>query len=135
MTNENAFMTVNYEDGTPSFESIKVSYGDKVKLFDTGDPLIDWYNYCKFIYNGEAKEEGIISIICSSSYDHWFMDSEDYVEKYLKFVDNECYVFYTKDELNNMPIDEIRKHMKCVVHKDMKTFQELKDYYIKNKKN
>ena len=134
MANEHAFMTINYEDGTPSFESIKVSYGDKVKLFDNGDPLIDWYNYCMFIYQGEAKKEGIFSIICSSSYDHWFMDTDDYVEKYLKFIDNEYYDFYTNEELNNMSIDEISRHMKCVAHKDMKTFKDLQDYYKLNNK-
>jgi hypothetical protein len=135
MTNEHAFMTVNYEDGTSSFESIKVSYGDKVKLFATGDPLIDWYDYFKFVYQGDAKKEGIISIVCSSSYDHWFMDSEDYIEKYLKLIDEEYYDFFTSGELNSMSIDEIRKYMKCVIHKDMKNFKELKDYYIKNRNN
>jgi hypothetical protein len=128
-----AFMTVKYEDGLPTFDAIEVSYDDKVKRFDTGDPLIDWYDYCKFVYQGEAKEEGIVSIGCSSSYDHWFMDSEDYVEKYLKLIDDEYYDFYTSEELDSMSISEIRKHMKCVIRNDMKSFKELTDYYSKNK--
>jgi len=133
--NHIAFMTVNYDDGDAStYKCLEISYGSRVKLFATGNPLIDWYDYCKFIYDGEAGDEGIGSIGHSSSVDHWFMDSKLYTEKYLKLVDNDHYEFYSNDELDGMSLRQIQGKKMCVIKKDMKTFQELKDYYKLNKK-
>lgn len=133
MNESNAFFSINYEDGDAnSYKGLELTYGDKVKLFNSGDPLIDWYDYCKFIYNGDAIKENIVSIGCSSSVDHWFMDTDEYVEKYLKY-DEELgkYVFYTDDELNNMSFSELKSNQRCIISKDMKTFDELKEYYNK----
>jgi hypothetical protein len=55
-----AFMSIDYEDGDAStYKGIELSLGDGgVKNFNNGDPLIDWYDYCKYIYNGGANEDG-----------------------------------------------------------------------------
>lgn len=130
------FMTVDYEDGVKStYKGLHISFEEGVKVFNSGDPLIDWYEYCKYVYNGDALEDGITSIAHSSNVDHWFMDDERYVKKYLKYIENENrYDFITRDELNSLSISDINKKLKCVVSKDMKSFQELKDYYKQNKK-
>lgn len=133
--NHVAFMTIYYEDGNASnYNGIEISYGSKNKIFNSGDPLIDWYDYCKFIYEGGALEDGIGSIGCSSSIDHWFMDTDEYIEKYLKLVDGTHYEFMTKEDLDKLSISELKRKLRCVIHKDMKSFQELKDYYHLNKK-
>lgn len=131
-----AFMSIDYEDGDAStFNGIEISYGSKNKNFNSGDPLIDWYDYCKFIYEGSALDDGIGSIAHSSSVDHWFMDTDEYVEKFLKFVEEKHhYEFMTKDELSKLTLSDMKGKLRCVIHKDMKSFQELKNYYKTNKK-
>lgn len=131
------FLTIVYEDGDAStYKGIKLSLGDGgVKNFNNGDPLIDWYDYCKYIYNGGANEDGVTSIAHSSSVDHWFMDTDEYIEKYIEYDENTGkYDFITTDTMNILSLDELRTKLRCVVAKDMKTFQDLKDYYEKNKK-
>ena len=130
------FMLVDYEDGDAStFKGLKLSFGNgDVMLFNSGDPLIDWYDYCKYIYGGGAIEDGVISIAHSSNVDHWFMDTDEYVEKYLKLIDDEHYDFMTKSDLNKLSLSEMKTKLKCIVRKDMKSFQELKNYYYVNKK-
>jgi len=130
------FLTIDYDDSTQSsYKAIILKYGDKKEIrFDTGDPLIDWYDYCKFMFDGEASEKyNIGSVICSSSIDHWFMDGDEYVEKYISLKDDGTYDFITDKELNLLSLSDLYHFKRCVIHKDMKSFQELKDYYKKNK--
>ena len=97
--------------------------------------MIDWYEYCKYIYNGSAIEDNITSIVHSSSVGHWFMDTDEYIEKYIEYDENTGkYDFITTDTMNILSLNELRTKLKCVVAKDMKTFQDLIDYYEKNKK-
>ena len=135
MDKSNGFLTIVYDDSDAStYQSLIIMYGDKKEIkFNTGNPLIDWYDYCKFIFDGFAQDKGILSIGYSSSIDHWFMDTHVYLEKYLKLQDDNTYEFMTNDEINSLSISDLYKHKRCVIHKDMKTFQELKDYYEKNK--
>jgi hypothetical protein len=134
MNDSIAFFTVDYEDGDAnSYKGLELTYGDKVKLFNSGDPLIDWYDYCKFIYGGGAEKENIVAIGCSSSIDGWFMDTDEYIEKYIKYDEESGkYIFFTNDELDNMSFSELKSNQHCVISKDMTTFDELKEYY-KNK--
>lgn len=128
-----AFATVEYDEDKPeNFKGIKITYGDKVKIFNTGDPLIDWFNYSKFLYLGEAIKEEIFSIRWSSSADHWFMDTDEYLEKYLKENGDE-YEFMTEDDLKFMSFQDMDRALKCVIHKEMKSFEELREYYKKHK--
>lgn len=134
--NKVGFMTVDYEDGNAStYKGLKISFGESVKLFNTGDPLIDWYDYCKYIYGDDAIEDGVISIACSSNVDHWFMDTDEYIEKYLKFVEeDEKFVFMTNEDTDKLSISDMKSQIRCIVRKDMKSFQELKEYYNENTK-
>jgi len=135
MDKTNGFLTIDYDDSDAStYKSITIMCGDKKEIkFNTGNPLIDWYDYCKFIFDGFVQNEGIFSIAHSSSIDHWFMDTDEYLEKYLKLQDDGTYDFMTNDEINSLPMLDLYTYKKCVIHKDMKTFQELKDYYKNNK--
>lgn len=118
------------------FDDIKYYYidtdGDNTKNFNTGDPLVDWYDYKKFVYNGDAAKEGIFSIGHSSSVDHWFMDSDEYIEKYLNETET-GFEFINREDVNNLSFDQMDNSIKCVVSKDMKSFEELKQYYRLNK--
>ena len=129
-----AFGTVEYDDGkAKSFKGIKITYGNKTKKFNTGDPLIDWFDYHKFVYTGAASEEDIYSIGWSSSVDHWFMDTNDYFEKYLKEVGEE-FEFMSDEDMKFMSFQDMDKTQKCVIHKDMKSVKDLIEYYKKHKK-
>lgn len=131
---ENIFIDVDYEDGEQeTFKAVKLHIGKEVLKYDTGDPLIDWYNVCKDLFsNDEFREKyDIDRIIVSSSFYHWFMDGNKYVEKYLKY-ENEKWEFVTDDEMKSPEFDE-SKHAFCVATSDMKSFEELKEYYQKNK--
>lgn len=124
-----AFYSVDYEDGTDSFNAIILSYGNKEKRFDTGDPLIDWFQFYKYVYSGAALQDKIIGIGGSSTIDHWFMDSDTYVERYLKKSEDGTFDFMTTKEIWEIPLYKFDECLKCVAHKDMKSFQEVKDYY------
>ena len=70
----------------------------------------------------------------SSSVSHWFIDDNDYLYKYLKYnEDDKIYDFYTDAEIFVTTFGEMKKMIKCTIHKDMKCFQDLIDYYKKNK--
>jgi len=130
------FLTVDYnESKQATFKGLNISVtgSKKVIKFNTGDPIIDWYDYYKWIYGGEASKQGFYSIGGSSNVDHWFMDGNKYIEKYLKQIDENTFDFYTTDELMKMPFHKMDECMRCVITKKMKTFQDLKDYYKKNK--
>lgn len=134
--NKSGFLTVDYDDSNQSsYVALILYYGDKKEMrFDTGDPLIDWYDYCKFIFDGEASEKyGMSGVSCSSSVDHWFMDGDEYVEKYLKLDDNDEYEFYSVEDLKNFSLSDLFKYKKCVASKYMTSFQDLKTYYHDHK--
>jgi hypothetical protein len=122
-----AYYTIDYEEGADSFNAIILTLGRKEIRFDTGDPLIDWFQFYRFLYSGQAKDatEGIGG---SSSIDHWFMDTDTYRERYLKEMDDR-YEFMTHKEIMELPLHEMSACVKCVAHKDMKSFQEVRDYY------
>ena len=49
-----AFLNVNYDDGdSKTFKGLTISLDDKKIEFNTGNPLIDWYDYYKFIYQSD----------------------------------------------------------------------------------
>lgn len=127
------FMSVDYDDGdASSFRGLILQYGDNTKNFNTGDPLLDWYDYKKFVYNGDAAKKGIFSIGHSSSVYHWFMDTDEYIEKYLKETET-GFEFINREDVNKLSFDQMDHSIKCVVSKDMKSFEELKQYYRLNK--
>lgn len=111
-----------------TFRGLVLTFGDHILNFETGDPIVDWYNYKKFVYTGEASKRGIFTVRHLSSCDHWFMDTETYREHYLKVIDEDTLDFMTSEEIDKLTFKEMDEVMKCVAHKDMKTFQEVKDY-------
>lgn len=126
------YYSINYDDGTDSFTSIELSCGKKKKFFDHPDPVIAWFEFKKFIYEGRAKHEmGIDMLVGSSSTDHWFMDTNTYKERYLKEAGDNSYEFMTWEEIMNLTISEMNECIKVVAHKDMQSFQEVRDYYKK----
>jgi hypothetical protein len=124
-----AFYTVDYEEGTDSFEAIRVEFDDETILFNTGDPVIDWFQFGRFKYSGGAAQLGIQSMGGSSSIDHWFMDNRNYVEQYLKEVEEGKFEFMTTKDISELSISEMDDCVKCVARRDMKSFQEVRDYY------
>lgn len=127
------FLDIDYDDGdADTFRGIILTYGPHTKNFNTGDPLIDWYDYKKFIYNGDAAKEGIFSIGHSSSVDHWFMDTDEYIEKYLKETET-GFEFISKEDIMLMSFSDMDHAIKCVISKDMNSFEDLKNYYRLNK--
>lgn len=78
-----AFSSINYEEpDVNKYQSISLKFNlngeKKEKVFDTGDVVVDFYNYCKFI---SQQEENFYSenpyISGSSSWDHFFMDDSE----------------------------------------------------------
>lgn len=134
-TDLTGILNIEYEDGIKSsYKYMEVVTENGNVFFNTGDPLIDWYDYSKFIYNGGATEHGIGKMGYSSSVSHWFIDDNDYLYKYLKYnEDDKIYDFYTDAEIFVTTFGEMKKMIKCTIHKDMKCFQDLIDYYKKNK--
>jgi len=130
------FLTVDYDDSLQSsYVALILYYGDKKEMrFDTGNPLIDWYDFCKIVFDGEEKEKyNISSVSFSSSVDHWFMDGDEYLEKYLKLNENNEYEFIPNNEFSDFSLSELQSYKRCVIHKDMKSFEELKKYYSEHK--
>lgn len=123
------YLTVDYSDSDQStYKGLNIHFmenGEDIR-FDIGDPLIDWYNYCKFMFSGEAVKKGIESISHSSNVDHWFMDGDKYSERYF---DPETLQFISNDVLMKMPMSEWDQYPRCVVTDDMKDFNDLKIYY------
>lgn len=135
--NKTGWLTVDYDDSNQeTFKGLKLSIMDfatseeiEVLHFNTGDPIVDWFNYHKFLYGGEAYEKGLFTIGGSSNVDHWFIDGDKYIEKHLKVLDNGDRVeFMTQDEIDNLSLDELNATYKSVITQDIKSFQELKDY-------
>lgn len=119
------FLTIKYDDND-NYKSLLLELSDKKNIeYSSGDPLIDWYEYKKFIYGND-----ILYTTHSSSIDDWFFDNDDYVERYLD--DDFNFISYSK--LSKLSIPELSKCLTVVCHKDMKNFEELKEYYKNNKK-
>jgi len=50
---------INYKVGKPeTYYAVEVTYdfNTKIKTFNSGDFVLDWYNSFKFVYNLQAKE-------------------------------------------------------------------------------
>lgn len=132
------FLTVDYNDSNgDTFKGLKlnITFDKKTetKVFNSGDPIIDWFDYFKFLYNGEAYNMGIEHISHSSNVDHWFMDTDKYFERYFD-PENLEKEFPSQDVVCNYLNDITKTHCRIVATKDMKNFQEVKEYYKLNKK-
>lgn len=131
-----AFATVNYTEGDQSsYKSLEVHYTErgeeKRSYFDTGDITVDHYDFMKWLVNqGKDFYDDNPFVTWSSSYDHFFMDGDRYVERYFNPKTSE---FYTQDEMDRMSFDELDANPKCICTKKFKNFDEVKAYYKKKK--
>jgi len=84
-----SFTTINYNEGSKNlnYESIEVYYGEDLKekiFFNSGNFVKDWYDKVKFIVMQISDEE---FHTCSSSIDHFIMDSAPYDRAWLNGVE------------------------------------------------
>jgi len=108
--NQQGFLSVDYDDKSQSsYKSFDLKVGKKTIKFDTGDPIIDWVDYCKYI------DKHHLFVIRSSSTDHFFMDGDKYYELY-------------HDPKGMDYFDEI---VGFVAKKGMKSLKDIIDYYKK----
>jgi len=135
-----AFSTVNYDGNANSFQGIEVSYTvngiEEKSEFNTGDPIIDYYDYQKWLHE-RTKEfwSENCRIGGSSSWDHFIMDSKKIYESHfdpetLEFAD------WRKpfNEGNYDLYKKITETYPTVWHtKKMKNFLDVKKYYRKVK--
>lgn len=128
------FLSVDYTEGDQStykrlvLEDLSTK---AVTYFDTGDPVVDFYDYYKFLYSGDAKQEGYYIINHLSSVDHFFMDGGDVVERYFWVDDRDVAIVVPYEEIVKMQIDELYT---CVMYDWMSTdFKDLNEY-VKQKK-
>lgn len=131
-----AFLTANYLEpkADTTFKGLELYVkGEKEKRhkFNTGDPIVDFYNYKKWMAIN-AEKEGIFVITHSSSIDHFYMDSKKYVERVVVFnkdySDGEL-LHWQDAQKRGLDIDKL---ITCCVTSKMKTWKELKEY-VKSK--
>lgn len=139
-----AFSTVNYSEPKQStYRSISLRHVikgvEQETLFDTGNAVIDHYNYMLFLQNQDEewyKRNARIS--GSSSWDHFFMDGKKYRESYFnpetgefinwrKALDDGDYETFNKCCENEYPKVI---HLPC-----HKSFLSVKKYYKQKTKN
>lgn len=133
-----AYLTANYIEplADKTFKGLNLSVrenGNVIKelKFNTGDPIVDFFDYKSWIMNN-CEKEGIVVVTSSSSIDHFYMDSKKYHERV---------VIFNKDFTDGQIVDwrlaekkghDIDKLVTCCVTDNMKTWQELKQY-VKSK--
>jgi len=121
------FMSFEYDEfrqGTYKHIKVSVTDADKVVYFNTGDPVVDYIDFMRWI-----SKNDVLSVGYSSSFDHFLMDEDKYR---LEYVDYERECFISQEELDNMGWDQLSM-ANVIVTDDIKTFAELKAYY-KDKK-
>lgn len=104
---------------------------EKIIRFNTGDPIVDYWNYFKWMAENMEKEK-VIHCSHSSSVDHFFMDSKKYHQKVVVFnkeyTDGEIMWWY-EAEKKGIHDDDL---VKVCVTDEFKTWSQLKEY-IKSK--
>jgi len=119
-----AFLRVILEDNDPSkFKGLELSaqHLENPILFESGDPLIDWYNFSNFLYSGEAQKQGITSMLKGQTVNEWFLANENYREVFLDKWEGNFTI------LENLAAPKTKRTL-CVVNKEMNSFDDLKKY-------
>lgn len=116
------------EPDQSTYEAIQVHRdGSMVASFNSGDPIVDWIDLCKWLAEIEACH-----FMWSSSVDHFFMDGGGYTNLYVDHSNDENVAFTTEQVIDNgIDTDELAEY---IINDDIKTFDELKAYYKKHKK-
>ncbi len=138
-----AFSTINYTEPKQStYRSIKLNHKvngkEETIFFNTGNFVIDYYDYMLFIQEQNDlwyKENFVIS--GSSSWDHFYMDGDKYNESYFDVNTGEFLDW--REALDSNDYDRYKyitekcpkvAHLNC--HKN---FNMVKKYYRKFKKS
>ena len=123
-----AFLFALYDEDSLVWEGLQLTYDDKKLLFNTGDPIVDWYQYYKFLYR-ESNNLGLSSICHSSSIDHWYMDQNIYKERYFD-QDVDGMPFVSHKEILKLPLGkEDQLYFRIVATREMKSYYDVEKYY------
>jgi hypothetical protein len=140
-----AFSTIRYTEPKQStYRSIDLKYQEngqeKTKSFDSGNIIIDYYDYMLFLQElPDSWYKENYHIIGSSTWDHFFMDGNKYTESYFdpatgefmdwrKAWDEKNFELY-RDIVDNGKYPRVI-HLTC--HKN---FLAVKKYYKAKTKN
>lgn len=102
-----AVVGINYEEGSRKkdlgYKSVRIAYDNvnKVKIFDSGDFVKDWYRCNEFIAKNLVDSEPFFAN--SSSVDHFIMDGANFDSMYLTIKDDKP-LLYTEYDGNGQEI-------------------------------
>lgn len=122
-------MSVDYDDTQDSYRAIEVENNitKEIKRFDTGDAVVDYYWFKKWLYSNKSNLSGLS---VSSSFDHFIMDGDKYLEKY---VNPDTLNFYTREEIDAMLFSQLSTMDEVVITNELKTFAQVREY-VKERK-
>ena len=117
-------LRLDYDDeNQSSYERLVISLNDENTTFNTGDIVIDFIDMLHWISDTDFD-----MMLCSSSWDHFFMDGDDITTMYVDHSDEENPKVVLPSEIIDM--DEV---MEYPIHTFIKTMDDLKKYYHDNK--
>ena len=121
------YLIIDYdENNQSSYKRLIIHYDNVDKeetiFFDTGDIIIDYIDYIKWV----SKKENIIYEVRSSSWDHFFMDGDEIVPLHIDH-NNEDRVIKDFQNINLSTISEYP------ANKNIHSFNDLKQYYKNHK--
>lgn len=118
-------VSVDYDDkNQSSYKSFDLKIGKKTVKFNTGDPVVDWVDYRRYI------DKHHLFIIRSSSTDHFYMDGNDYYELYYD-PKQECTV--TSETLLRKGMDYFDEIVGFVAKRGMNSLKDIMKHYKKVK--
>ena len=107
-----AFFSVKYKDG--EYQAFELSVNKEKKVFDSGDPVKDYYEFTKWL----LFDSGLRRVSFSSSFDHFFFDHDKYREYFFDYESfepcdyNEGFSLIGTRELNTFKL--IKEYVKGV---------------------
>lgn len=122
------FLTVDYDDSDgASYKGLELHIGEKIHRFDTGNPVVDFYDY--LLKLGDINVE---YVNCSSSVEHYLSDGavcegKEVVELYLHAD--------TLKPVKKLDIATLMSHgyFRIWGLKGMKTIDDVKSYVQEKK--
>lgn len=127
-----AILWVDYTQGDQStYKRLMLedtSDDSNTRLFDTGDAVVDWYNYYKYIYYGGSLRDGFWTIDHSPTVEQFFEDGDEIVQYYYDIDEDGNVKLIPYDEIITTSVTEWNMVYRCVMYGWMKEFDELKQY-------
>lgn len=122
------FLTINYNGcDKNAYKSINLSIRNQTISFETGNPIVDYYQYVKYRYEYIPNE----IIMCSSTVDN-FTDDCGYTWQY---INGETGEFISDDEIKswykNSLWENFDKHLSVICSNRIKTRKGY-DKHIRN---